>query len=172
MGVFCAFWRCRPAVIVGASLCAGCAMPVSRLPAIPAQALAIEARSEQVAQMRAYYAQLARVDNVAFRIRTANRQFCTRTAAQIGLHAATVRSLPSRYRSFANQALNVSWTKPTVIAVADTSPAATTGIRPGDEVLRLNGKPVPARRTQKWIDQYLAGNGTTPVKVDLRARRR
>jgi hypothetical protein len=78
-----------------------------------------------------------------------------------------VRSLPRKYRSFASQALNVSWTKPTVIAVADTSPAATAGIRRGHQVLRLNGKRVPATRTQNWIDAYLAGNGTTPVKADL-----
>ncbi len=143
-------------------------MPVSRLPAVPAQALAIEERSEQVGQMRAYYAELARVDNVAFRIRTANRQFCEQTAAQIGLHAVTVRSLPSKYRSYANQALNVSWTKATAIAVADSSPAAQAGIEVGDQVLRLNDKPVPAKRTQHWIDEYLAGNGTTPVKVALR----
>ncbi len=142
-------------------------MPVSRLPPIPAQALAIEQRSEQLAQIQAYYAQLARVDNVAFRIRTANRQFCTNVAAQIGLHAATVRSLPSRYRSYTNQALNVSWTKPTVIAVVDNSPAASAGIKVGDQILRLDDKPVPARRTQRWIDAFLAGNGMTPVKVDL-----
>jgi membrane-associated protease RseP (regulator of RpoE activity) len=143
-------------------------MPVSRLPAIPAQALAVEQRSEQVAQIQAYYAQLARVDNVAFRIRVANRQFCKTVAAQIGLHAATVRSLPSKYRSYTNQALNVSWTKATVIAVADGSPAALAGIKNGDQILQLDGKPVPARRTQHWIDDFLASNGMTPVKVDLR----
>jgi hypothetical protein len=125
------FWRRFAAVTAGAGLCAGCGMPVSRLPAIPAQALAVEQRSEQVAQIQAYYAQLARVDNVAFRIGVANRQFCKTVAAQIGLHAATVRSLPSKYRSYTNQALNVSWTKATVIAVADGSPAALAGIKNG-----------------------------------------
>ena len=168
--MFCrVFWRRWPAVVAGASLCAACGMPISRLPAIPpAQALAIEQRSEQVAQIQAYYAQLARVDNVAFRIRTANRQFCKSVAAQIGLHAATVRSLPSKYRSYTNQALNVSWTKATVIAVADGSPAAAAGIKTGDRILRLNDKPVPAGRTQHWIDEFLASNGMQPVKVDLR----
>ena len=147
-----AFWGRFSAVSAAAGLCAACAMPVSRLPAIPQQALAIEERSEQIAQIRAYYAELARVDNVAFRIRTANRQFCKTVAAQIGLHAATVRSLPSKYRSYTNQALGVSWTEPTVIAVVTGSPAAQAGIKVGDQVLRLNGKPVPATRTQRWID--------------------
>jgi Zn-dependent protease with chaperone function len=163
----CVFWGRFAAVLAGTASCAACAMPVSKLPAIPAQVLAIEERNEQVAQIQAYYAQLARVDNVAFRIRTANRQFCKTVAAQIGLHAATVRSLPNKYRSYTNQALNVSWTKPTVIAAVDNSPASLAGIKIGDEVLRLNGQAIPARRTQHWIDNYLANNGMTPVKVDL-----
>ena len=169
MGVFGRVILRRAAAVIGAAgLCAACALPVSKLPAIPAQALAIEQRSEQVAQIQAYYAQEARVDNVAFRIRTANRQFCKTVTAQIGLHAATVRSLPSKYRSYTNQALNISWSVATVVAVADTSPAASAGIKPGDQILRLNDKAVPARRTQHWIDQFLAGNGMKPVKIDLR----
>ncbi len=163
-----AFWGRFAGLSAAAGLCTACAMPVSRLPDIPQQALAIEQRSEQVGQIRAYYAELARVDNVAFRIRAANRQFCKAVAAQIGLHAATVRSLPGKYRSYTNQALGVSWTEPTVIAVVTGSPAAQAGIMVGDQVLRLNGKPVPARHTQRWIDKFLAGNGMTPVTVDLR----
>jgi Zn-dependent protease with chaperone function len=143
-------------------------MPVSRLPDISAKAVAIEQRSEQVAQIRAYYAQLARVDRIAFRIRVANREFCKPVAAQIGMHAATVRSLPGKYRSYSNEALNVSWTKPTVIAVVDGSPAASAGIKIGDQILRLNDQPVPASRTQRWIDAYLANNGLNPGRVTMR----
>ena len=61
---------CRWAgVIAGLWLCAGCAAPESRLPDLPAQEVAAEQRRQQIAQMRDYYAQVARIDNVAFRIR-------------------------------------------------------------------------------------------------------
>jgi len=155
-------------MVVCAWLCASCAMPVSRLPELPAQALAAEEHSEKLTQARAYHTRLARIDNVAFRIRVANRQFCQAVAAQIGLRAATVRSLPKEYRYQVGEALNVDLSVPTVIAVADRSPAATAGIKRGDQVLALDGKPVPAENAQHWIDDELKGNGMTPVTVTLR----
>ena len=143
-------------------------MPVSRLPELPAQALAAEEHSENVTLAHTYHTRLARIDNVAFRIRVANRQFCQIVAAQIGLRVATVRSLPKKYRYFSGEALNIDLTVPSVIAVADRSPAFTAGIKRGDQVLALDGKPVPAENAQHWIDAYLKSNGMTPVTVNLR----
>ena len=78
-----------------AGLGAGCAGPVSNLPPLPKDAVAAELRKQQIAQIRKYYRELRRVDSVAFRIRTANANFCNRrVSAQIGLYAATPRSLP------------------------------------------------------------------------------
>lgn len=154
--------------MAGAWLCASCAVPISQLPGVSPDAVEAEHRTEQVAQIRDYYAQLARVDNVAFRLRVANREFCKTTAAQIGMHAAAVESLPRKYRSYSNEALGVDWTKPTVISVADGSPAAAAGIKNGDQILRLNDVPVPPRRTAGWIDDYLKKNGEKPVQVALR----
>ena len=80
--------------------------PVSRLPALPADEVAAEQRRQQVAQLRDYFAQLGRLENVAFRLRVANRDACKDWAwAQIGLIADTVPGLPRRYRSFAHDAL-------------------------------------------------------------------
>jgi len=155
-------------VVACAWLCAGCAVPEARLPELPAQALAAEEHSEKLTQARAYHTRLARIDNVAFRIRVANRQFCRTVAAQIGLRAATVRSLPKEYRYQVGEALNIDLTVPAVIAVADRSPAFTAGIKRGDQVLALDGKPVPPENAQHWIDDYLKGNGMTPVTVNLR----
>jgi Peptidase family M48/PDZ domain len=143
-------------------------MPAIRLPAIPAGDLAVEERSEQVAQIRHYYAELARLDTVAFRIRVANREFCKRVTPQIGLYAAAVPSLPSKYRSFANEALNVGWTKATAIVVVPGSPAANAGIVPGDKILTFGGVAVPAKRTPGWIGGYLAEHHADPVPVTLR----
>jgi hypothetical protein len=153
--------------LAGAWLCASCAVPISQLPGISPDAVGSERSKEQVAQIRDYYAQLARIENVAFRLRVANSEFCKRAAAQIGMHAATVESLPRKYRSYSNEALAVSWTKPTVISVAEGSPAAAAGIKNGDWILRLNDEPVPPTGTAGWIDNYLAKNGEKPVRVAL-----
>src|ERR1041384_3657129 len=89
-------WRCSAGVIAGALLCAGCGIPISRLPDLPVEA---EHRIQQIAEMREYYTQLARVEAVAFRIRVANREFCENVGAQAGVFVATVQSLPRKYRS-------------------------------------------------------------------------
>ncbi len=143
-------------------------MPVSKLPGVSAAAVEAEHRREQIAQIRDYYAQLARIENVAFRLRTANVEFCKRVTARIGLHAATVRSLPRKFRSYSNEALGVSWTKPTVISVAAGSPAGLAGIRPGDQILRLDDTPLPPTGTQRFIEKVLHNNGMTPVRIAFR----
>jgi hypothetical protein len=97
------------------SLCCG-RDPVRRLRSYQQAArarqkrIAAEQRREQIAQMRNYFAELHRVDTVAFRIRVANRAFCReRVSGQIGVFAATPESLPRRFRSFAGEAMNLTW---------------------------------------------------------------
>ena len=151
-----------------ALVCAGCA-PMSRLPALDPKEIAAEQRREQIAQMRSYYAAVHRVDNVAFRLRVANRTFCKdRVSAQIGLYAATPRSLPKHFRSFAAEALDLTWARPTVISVSDGSPAAQAGIRNHDEIIALNGELVSPTKPANWMGGWLKANGDKSVRVDLR----
>ncbi|MGN6572428.1 MAG: M48 family metalloprotease [Pseudolabrys sp.] len=148
--------------------CTGCT-PVARLPALDAKEVASEQRREQIAQMRSYYAGIHRVDNVAFRLRVANRTFCkNRVSAQIGLYAVTPRSLPRRFRSFAAEALDLTWVRPTVISVSDGSPAAEAGIRDHDEIIALDGELISLTGTANWMGGWLKANGEKPVRVDLR----
>jgi len=147
---------------------AGCA-PVARLPALDQKAVEAEQRREQIAQMRSYYAAVHRVDNVAFRIRVANSNFCKdKVSAQIGLYAVTPRSLPHRFHSFAAEALDLTWARPTVISISDGSPAAAAGIRDHDEIIALDGELIPLTRTAGWMGGWLKANGVKPVRVDLR----
>lgn len=146
-------------------LLAACS-PMSKLPALPAGEVATEQRRQQIAQLRDYFAQLSRLDNVAFRLRVANRDVCKdRAWAQIGLIAGTVPSLPRKYRSYSQDALSVSWTRVTVLSVADDSPAAIAGIRPGDQILTFNNEPVPRHGTGGWIGEFVRNNGERPIQV-------
>jgi Zn-dependent protease with chaperone function len=154
--------------LASALLCAACG-PVASLPPLPKDAVEAERRHQQITQIKDYYAELRRVDGVAFRIRTANRATCKRwVSAQIGLYAATPQSLPHRYRSYSAEALTLTWARPTAIAVADTSPAAQAGIAIGDEIIALNGELIPVTGTPSWVNDWLTTNGEKPVQVNLR----
>ena len=148
-----------------AVLSASCA-PISRLPPLPADEIKAEQRKQQIVQLRSYLAQLSRLDNVAFQLRVANRDHCeARAWAQIGVVAGTVPSLPRKFRSFSHEALSVSWTQATVLAVADNSPAAVAGIKTGDRLLTFNNEPVPRHGTADWIGGYVRSNGVRPIQV-------
>jgi beta-barrel assembly-enhancing protease len=149
-------------------LCVACA-PTTKLPPLPSAEVEAERRKQQVDQIRDYFAQLNRLHNVVFRIRVANRDDCKdRAWAQIGLDAGTVASLPRKYRSFTHEALSVSWTQATVLSVADTSPAAAAGIKPGDHLLTFNNEPVPRYATAGWIADAVRRNGERPIQVLVR----
>lgn len=153
---------------MSALVCAQCA-PVSRLPQLPQDEILAEQRLEQLAHIRAYYAELHRVDNIAFRIRTANVADCgENVAAQIGLYAVTPQSLPRRYRSYSREALDITWARPTVISVAEGSPAAQADIVKGDEITALNGELIPLTGTADWMRRWLTRNGVKPLEANIR----
>jgi Zn-dependent protease with chaperone function len=154
--------------LAGLLLGAACA-PVSRLPALPVEEVLAEQRLEQIAHIRKYYAELHRVDTVAFRIRVANRADCGGwESAQIGLYAATPQSLPSKYRSYSREALDLTWMRPTVISVVEGSPAALAGIVSGDEIIALNGELIPLTGTAGWMAGWLKAHGAKPFEANLR----
>jgi beta-barrel assembly-enhancing protease len=62
----------------------------------------------------------------------------------------------------------VSWTQATVLSVADTSPAAVAGIKPGDHLLTFNNEPVPRYATAKWIGNFVRINGERPIQILVR----
>ena len=157
------FWL----VIAGVGLCAACT-PSAKLPALSGDDIAAERRVQEIAQLRDYYGQLHRLDTVAYRIRTANREYCKAwVEPQIGLFAATPRSLPRKFQSYTAEALGLRWVRATVVSVVDSSPAAKAGIINGDELLSFDGIPVPVSGTTRWINRYLKENGEHPFEVTL-----
>jgi len=155
-------------LVAAGLLCAACG-PISRLPSLPSADVEAERRKQEIDQIRDYFAQLARLDNIAFRLRVANRDDCKDWAwAQIGLNAGTVASLPHEYRSFSHEALSVSWTQATVLSVAETSPAAAAGIKPDDRLLTFNNEPVPRSNVAGWIGGFVRNNGVKPIQIMVR----
>jgi hypothetical protein len=152
------------------TFCAGCA-PVSKLPDLDKNDVKAEQRREQIAQMRSYFTELHRVHTVSYRIRVANTSFCRdRVAAQIGLFAATPQSLPQRFRSFAYEAMDLSWARPTVISLVDGAPAARAGILDHDEIISLDGELIPVTGTARWMDRWFKKNGEKEVSINLRRK--
>lgn len=160
-------WRSK-FLVASSLLCAACG-PILRLPPLASEEIDAERRKQQVDQIRDYFAQRSRLYNVAFRIRVTNRHDCKDwTSAQIGLDAGTVAGLPRKYRSFSHEALSVSWTAATVLSVADTSPAAIAGIKPGDHLLTFNNEAVPRSDTTRWIGYFVRNNGERPIQILVR----
>ena len=158
------FWP----VIAGVLLCAACAGPSTDIPKSSKDDIAAERRRQEIAQLQDYYAQIHRLDTVAYHIVTANREFCKQwLIAQIGLFAATPQSMPSKYRKFSAETLGLRWVRPTVISIADGGPAALAGIVDKDELVSFNGEPVPVTATLRWISAFLEDNGERPITVVL-----
>jgi peptidase M48-like protein/PDZ domain-containing protein len=155
-------------LLVSSLVCAACA-PISKLPPLASEAVEAERRNQHIEQIREYFAKRGRLHNVAFRIRAANRDECkNRALAEIGLEAGTIESLPREHRSFAHEAISVNWTQATVLSVAETSPAAIAGIKPGDHVLTFNNEAVPGSGTRGWIARFVRNNGDRPIRVLIR----
>jgi beta-barrel assembly-enhancing protease len=161
--------RCAALLVLHAVLlCAACA-PVSKLPALATVEIEAEQRKQHIAQLQNYLGQLSRLDSVAFQLRAANRNDCKdRVWAQIGVIAGTVLSLPRKFRSSAHEAMAISWTHATVLSVAENSPAATAGIKSGDQLLTFNNEPVPRHDTARWVGDYVRNNAERPIKVLIR----
>lgn len=143
-------------------------MPESKLPALPQNEIDAELKRQQLAHIREYYAQVHRLDTVAFRLRVANRKDCESTAPLLGLEATTPHSLPRKYRAFAHEALDITWARPTAISVVEGSPAAQAGLAIRDEVTAFNGELIPVSGTRTWIAGWLKRNGVKPIQVDYR----
>ncbi|MEI9804291.1 MAG: M48 family metallopeptidase [Pseudolabrys sp.] len=123
----------------------------------------------EIAQLRDYYSQLHRLNTVAYRIVTANREYCDKwLVAQTGMVAATPQSLPHKYQKFSVEALGLRWVRPTVISVVEDGPAGKAGIIVEDELISFNGEPVPVTATLRWINAFMEDNGERPVEVILR----
>lgn len=157
-------WSRWTALIVW--LCSACAGPDAVVPTLTLGEIAEERRRQEIAQLRDYFAELNKLHSVAYRITTANREYCDKwVIPQIGMFAATPTSLPSKYRKFSREALGLRWVRATVISIVPDGPAAKAGMKEKDELISFNGAEVPTTAISRWINAFLEKTGEKPITV-------
>jgi hypothetical protein len=162
-------WRGRVVGCLVAVSCVACAGPSTTFPEIPPGEIFSERRRQQVLQIHTYYAQLARLNKVAYRIAQAGRADCKdQLTYDFGFSSVAPNDLPERFRHLAIEALGQDAGTSVVMSVAEGSPAAKAGIAAGDELVSLNGRRVPATKPADWIALFLIKNESQPVQVEIR----
>jgi len=159
------FWRGIAAVCVALPVLA-CAGPSAYIPDVDAREIREERRRQVEDHLRTYVAQYARLYGVYHRVATANTEFCPHVAPRHGFAAVTPQELPEGYRLAGRSALALDRHRPTVVVVADGSPAAKAGLAVGDILLAFNGEPVPSDEgAREWIMEKLDDRSQSRLRV-------
>ena len=145
---------------VMAVILSSCATPKLPLPALVAgdasDALPPEALSEA---LQGSWARQARVSGLAYPLRLRNAELCgADTAKDLGIEWITLDDLPKTNPRVAGTMLGVE-RLPFVAVVTPGSPADQGGIRQGDSLLSVNGRPLPAAAEE--YNAYVTVNTVT-----------
>jgi len=80
-----------------------------------------------------------RVADIGWRIAARNTDTCPRLWASLGVSLHHVSQYEPAYREAAQAAFGLSGAYPSILAVAEGSPAAATGLKPNDTLRAVNG---------------------------------
>lgn len=83
--------------------------------------------------------ELARLAQVEWRLRKAAGPHCPANGAATGIAIDHIEAYAEKERDFVSGQVGMS-DLPTIVAVADNSPAQQAGLLPGDEIVTINGK--------------------------------
>jgi beta-barrel assembly-enhancing protease len=133
--------------------------------------LAAPAIDEDLGVIRAQDELIARV---GYRLVTANAGMCERKTPASGLVLHGLEQYKGAYSADARRFFGLG-EEPAILAVVPKSPAESAGIRPGDGLTAINGRPVPAARSggkpfdrmAAVLDQFDAALAAGPVILDL-----
>jgi hypothetical protein len=96
-----------------------------------------------------------RVADVAWRIASRNMDSCPKLWASIGVSLQHVSQYTPAYRAAAKAAFGLDNTYPSILAVAEGSPASAAGLTPNDTVRAVNGASLADKnRSQKSTASY------------------
>lgn len=102
------------------------------------------AKDDEVTLLRHRYEQLSRIDNILWRLRTANNSKCTDRIFDYGITSVSL-TLDAKAETYElwHKALKIDRELSTIVMVAENSPAHKSGIKPGDMIAGINEKEWP-----------------------------
>lgn len=158
------------ASIILPALVAGCAGPEAELPNVSKVEIEAEKQKQIAFDFERYIHDLDRLKSVGHKVLSANADICgENTAPRPGFEAATYEDVKKRWQRVAAKMINLS-SKVSVIQIVKSGPAYRAGLRRGDHIIRLDGKPVPYGRgaTQKFYKHLArAAEAAGPIRFEV-----
>lgn len=134
--------------VIGAmvvALAAACASPQTARPTLETGEIAAEQNRQALFVLEQRAGEYQRIYAIAERLYRANLEFCHRTSPAIGVRVENLHDYPREFRAAASNLWGLS-DQPSVLWVAEDSPAATAGLRARDRILSVNGRAVRTGR--------------------------
>ncbi|HZS63802.1 MAG TPA: M48 family metallopeptidase [Xanthobacteraceae bacterium] len=162
-------WHRVASALLAGGLVASCAGPSMQTPGVSSEEIAAEQQRQQYFQIQTFNAQAARLENVAFKIKTANAADCAgNIVPQLGFRAIDQRDVSESKRAIEAAALQLDPDRPTVVSVVQGGPAVRAGMQVGDVVQRVDGHLAPKEEWPSWLNNYVKTVGATrPVAIEV-----
>jgi hypothetical protein len=131
-----------------------------------------EVKKEAEFQRRLYVEnrikQIRRVANLSYRLRLHAVALCkTRTRHEVGILAVNSRDAEGKYATVLRETLKLG-DHPRIVSVAAGSPADTAGLKPGDEIVSVDGKPLEyGKKASKVLPALFNKPGGALVKLAI-----
>lgn len=159
------------ALALAAALLPACA-PVTQRPQLDERAVAEEARKQRELALQDLLDDEARLFRVAYPILARGAALCgDKVRAGIGARFAAADDFGKDFREAAAKLLG-SGEEPSVLQVIEGSPAQRAGLRAGDVVVSVQGRPAPrGEGARRKLIEAIAEAGRTSGEIALRVRR-
>jgi len=150
-------WRAAGVCIAGGLLLAGCGGYRQQLPQISQEAVKAEQERQVAYSFETMITQTKRLQSAAFRVMTANTQYCGGSLAPaFGLSVLSLENLSETLRPVAASRLGLD-NAVAIVHVVKDSPARRAGLAPGDRVVAVAGQRIPeGLEGTKTLAQVLA----------------
>lgn len=138
-------FRYMPALAALCGLLSGCATPTTSSPQGDKDEIARETKIQSKLAYERFLLDEARLHNVAYPILKANADLCPDNVYEDGTRLWTYETAPELYRDGAKEDTGLDETI-MIYAVVPGSAADAAGVRPGDKLLAIQGRALPAGR--------------------------